>query len=123
MSEDDKKIADDIFVLVTMAFNQGRDQGRKDAIDEVLNLLRCKEGREYGYGTSLDFSDWLESKLKSDESEELKRLQEVEYKFCCLISRLTGGLYSKASMSVNDVMNEHDNWHERQEEKKGVKSD
>lgn len=40
------------------------DQGRKDAIDEVLGLLRSKDGREYGYGTCPDIADWLEGKFK-----------------------------------------------------------
>jgi hypothetical protein len=42
--------------------------------------------------------------------------EELEHKLSVLIFRLTGGLYSKPSMTADEIMYEHDAWHERTED-------
>jgi hypothetical protein len=45
----------------------------------------------------------------------VEEVDDHEYKLSCLIDRLTGGRYSKPSMTVDEIMYEHESWHERQE--------
>jgi hypothetical protein len=46
-----------------------------------------------------------------------RRESDPEYKLSCLISRLTGGLYSKTSMTLDQIMEAHEDWHDRIDEK------